>query len=126
MICCYYIYYMVHHSYKTISNSLVVYESLLPSMTRISISTVLLVALVMFYYVFHYFTVEIILYLAVITAVATATIMSLRATIVIWITVLVLLSFAGNRRKSLVRRGRQITFDVVWHLVRVSFRSHKR
>ncbi|CAL5198201.1 unnamed protein product [Lathyrus oleraceus] len=95
-------------------------------MTRISISTVLLVALVMFYYVFHYFTVEIILYLAVITAVATATIMSLRATIVIWITVLVLLSFAGNRRKSLVRRGRQITFDVVWHLVRVSFRSHKR
>ncbi|CAK8562971.1 unnamed protein product [Lathyrus sativus] len=95
-------------------------------MTRISIFTVLLVVLAMFYCVFDYFTAEIILYLAVVAAVATATIMSLRATIVIWITVLVLLSFAGNRRKSLVQRGRQIVFDVVWHLVRVSFRSHKR
>ncbi|CAL5198202.1 unnamed protein product [Lathyrus oleraceus] len=95
-------------------------------MTRINIFTKLLVALAVFYCVFDYFTVPIYLYVAAITAVATVTIMSLRATMVIWITVLVLLSFAGNRRKTLVQRGRRITFDVLSHLVRVSFLSQKK
>ncbi|CAK8562972.1 unnamed protein product [Lathyrus sativus] len=94
-------------------------------MTRTNIITKLLVALAVLYYVFDYFTVPIFLYVAITTAVATATIVSLRATMVIWITVLVLLSFAGNRRKSLVQRGRRITFDVLSHLVRVSFISQK-
>ncbi|KAL5064582.1 hypothetical protein RYX36_026319 [Vicia faba] len=73
-------------------------------MTRINIITKLLVSLAVFYYVFDYFTVPTFLYVAVTAAVATAAVVSLRATMVIWVTVLVMLSFAGNRRKSLVKR----------------------
>lgn len=40
-------------------------------------------------------------------------IVAARATLVTWITVLVLLAFvAGKRRKSLVREGRKITTDI--------------
>ncbi|CAI8609861.1 unnamed protein product [Vicia faba] len=95
-------------------------------MTRINIITKLLVSLAVFYYVFDYFTVPTFLYVAVTAAVATAAVVSLRATMVIWVTVLVMLSFAGNRRKSLVKRGRRIIFDVVWHFLRVSFISQKK
>ncbi|EXB93908.1 hypothetical protein L484_002064 [Morus notabilis] len=38
---------------------------------------------------------------------------------VTWITVLVLLAFAGNRRRVLVKRGRRITNDVAMFLVGV-------
>lgn len=40
-----------------------------------------------------------------------------RATMVAWITVLVLLTFSGKRRRVLVRHGRKITADVALHLV---------
>ncbi|WJX88725.1 hypothetical protein P8452_70781 [Trifolium repens] len=95
-------------------------------MTKISIikiTTLLLVTLAVLYSLFYYKVPF--LYLAIAAAVASLMILSLRATMVIWITVLVLLSFAGNRRKILVQRGRRITLDVVWHLARVLFRSHK-
>ena len=42
-----------------------------------------------------------------------------RATMVAWITVLVLLAFAGKRRRVLVQEGRKITADVAGHLVKV-------
>lgn len=42
-----------------------------------------------------------------------------RATMIAWITVLVMLTFAGNRRRVLVRRGRLITADVAIYLFRV-------
>lgn len=42
-----------------------------------------------------------------------------RATMMAWITVLVLLTFAGNRRRVLVRRGRLITYDVAIYLFRI-------
>ncbi|GMY14936.1 protein nbr1 like [Fagus crenata] len=42
-----------------------------------------------------------------------------RATMVTWITLLVLLAFAGNRRRVLAKHGRKITADVAMHLVRV-------
>lgn len=52
-------------------------------------------------------------------------ILAFRATMVTWVTVLVLLAFAGNRRKVLVQRGWGITIDVAWYLASVVFRSHK-
>ncbi|PRQ22383.1 hypothetical protein RchiOBHm_Chr6g0249651 [Rosa chinensis] len=42
-----------------------------------------------------------------------------RASMIAWITVLVMLTFAGNRRRVLVRRGSLITSDVAVHLFRV-------
>ncbi|KAM1042498.1 hypothetical protein ACFX13_034635 [Malus domestica] len=42
-----------------------------------------------------------------------------RATMMAWITVLVLLTFAGNRRLVLVRRGRLITYDVAIYLFQI-------
>lgn len=42
-----------------------------------------------------------------------------RATVVAWITVLVLLAFAGNRRRVLVAQGRKITTEVAMYLVKV-------
>lgn len=49
----------------------------------------------------------------------TLVIVAARATMVTWITVLVLLAFAGNRRRVLVQHGRKITADVAMHLVKV-------
>ncbi|OIW00305.1 hypothetical protein TanjilG_27556 [Lupinus angustifolius] len=62
---------------------------------------------------------------AVTVVVAIVLILAFRATVMTWITVLVLLAFAGNRRKVLVQRGRRITLDVTWYLVSVMFRSQK-
>lgn len=45
--------------------------------------------------------------------------LAIRTTMVTWITVLVLLAFAGNRRRVLVKNGRKITLDVTMHLVMV-------
>ncbi|KAL5544120.1 hypothetical protein UlMin_007904 [Ulmus minor] len=42
-----------------------------------------------------------------------------RATMVTWITVLVLLAFAGNRRRVLVKQGRLITNDVALFLLEI-------
>ncbi|KAI3807016.1 hypothetical protein L1987_22936 [Smallanthus sonchifolius] len=42
-----------------------------------------------------------------------------RTTIVMWITVLVMLSFAGKRRCVLVVEGRKISGDVAMHLLKV-------
>ncbi|CAN8253503.1 unnamed protein product [Cochlearia groenlandica] len=46
-----------------------------------------------------------------------------RATMVAWITVLVLLAFSGTRRRVLARRGKTITADVAMCLVRVLIRD---
>lgn len=42
-----------------------------------------------------------------------------RTTLVTWITVVVLLAFAGKRRRVLAREGRKITSDVAMFLVQV-------
>ncbi|KAL3655400.1 hypothetical protein CASFOL_001186 [Castilleja foliolosa] len=42
-----------------------------------------------------------------------------RTTILTWITVMVLLAFAGKRRRVLVKEGRKITSDVAMYLARV-------
>ncbi|KAA0057816.1 hypothetical protein E5676_scaffold350G001030 [Cucumis melo var. makuwa] len=52
-------------------------------------------------------------------AVAGVALMAARATMVAWITVLVLLAFAGNRRRVLVKHGRKITADVAMYLASV-------
>ncbi|TKY55258.1 hypothetical protein E2542_SST19672 [Spatholobus suberectus] len=57
--------------------------------------------------------------------IASAMLLAFRATTVTFITVLVLLAFAGNRRRVLVQQGWRITRDVAWCLVSVIFRSQK-
>ncbi|KAI9108788.1 hypothetical protein K1719_020093 [Acacia pycnantha] len=52
-------------------------------------------------------------------------IMAFRATMVAWITVLVLLSFAGNRRRVLVRRGGLITGEVTDYFVPLIFKRKR-
>ncbi|KAJ0229277.1 Transmembrane protein [Hirschfeldia incana] len=42
-----------------------------------------------------------------------------RATMVAWITVIVLLAFSGTRRRVLANRGKTITTDVAMSLVRI-------
>ncbi|XP_057479939.1 uncharacterized protein LOC130767175 [Actinidia eriantha] len=42
-----------------------------------------------------------------------------RATVVVWITVLVLLAFSGKRRRVLAAQGRKITAEVAMYLVKV-------
>lgn len=49
-------------------------------------------------------------------------IMAFRATMVAWITVLVLLTFAGNRRRVLVRRGGLITGEVTSYFLPLIFK----
>ncbi|KAL3748130.1 hypothetical protein ACJRO7_009371 [Eucalyptus globulus] len=46
-----------------------------------------------------------------------------RATLMMWITVLVLLAFSGKRRRFLALRGRKITTDVAMYVVEVAFRG---
>ncbi|CAH8388509.1 unnamed protein product [Eruca vesicaria subsp. sativa] len=46
-----------------------------------------------------------------------------RATMVAWITVIVLLAFSGTRRRVLAKRGNTITTDVAMCLVRVLIRE---
>ncbi|KAL0356248.1 UNVERIFIED_CONTAM: hypothetical protein Sradi_4071700 [Sesamum radiatum] len=50
---------------------------------------------------------------------AALVIFAVRTTIVTWITVMVLLAFAGKRRRVLAREGRKITSDVAMYLVQV-------
>ncbi|KAF2293271.1 hypothetical protein GH714_040643 [Hevea brasiliensis] len=47
---------------------------------------------------------------------STLVVIAARATVLAWITVLVLLAFAGKRRGVLVQQGRKITADVVMYL----------
>ncbi|KAJ9163799.1 hypothetical protein P3X46_023430 [Hevea brasiliensis] len=47
---------------------------------------------------------------------STLVVIAARATVLAWITVLVLLAFAGKRRGVLVQQGRKITTDVVMYL----------
>ncbi|KAL0292156.1 UNVERIFIED_CONTAM: hypothetical protein Scaly_2603200 [Sesamum calycinum] len=44
---------------------------------------------------------------------------AVRTTIVTWITVMVLLAFAGKRRRILVKEGRKITSDIAMHLAQI-------
>ncbi|KAF9667922.1 hypothetical protein SADUNF_Sadunf15G0073500 [Salix dunnii] len=48
----------------------------------------------------------------------TLLVVAARATVLTWITVLVLLAFAGRRRRVLVQQGSKITADVVMYLIR--------
>jgi hypothetical protein len=61
--------------------------------------------------------------LAGVALVATLVMATARATMVTWITVLVLLAFAGKRRRVLAQHGREITADVAVQLVRVVLRE---
>jgi hypothetical protein len=49
---------------------------------------------------------------------STLLVVAARATVLTWITVLVLLAFSGKRRRVLVQQGREITADVVMYLIR--------
>ncbi|XP_028765112.1 uncharacterized protein LOC114723123 [Neltuma alba] len=51
--------------------------------------------------------------------------MAFRATMIAWITVLVLLAFAGNRRRVLVRRGSLITGEVTTYFVPAIFKRKR-
>ncbi|KAL5748176.1 hypothetical protein ACOSP7_025206 [Xanthoceras sorbifolium] len=51
-------------------------------------------------------------------SIATFLVVAARATMVTWITVLVLLAFAGNRRRVLVQQGRKITADVAMYFIK--------
>ncbi|KAK4744344.1 hypothetical protein SAY87_010656 [Trapa incisa] len=46
-----------------------------------------------------------------------------RATMMMWITVLVLLAFSGKRRRVIALQGRRITADVAIYLAKVAFRG---
>lgn len=46
-------------------------------------------------------------------------VVAVKTTVVTWITVLVLLAFAGKRRRVLVAERKKITTDVAMYLVRV-------
>ncbi|OVA20606.1 hypothetical protein BVC80_1065g164 [Macleaya cordata] len=52
-------------------------------------------------------------------AIAALLVVAVRATVVTWITVLVLLAFAGKRRRSLVREGRKITTDITMYAMKI-------
>ena len=49
---------------------------------------------------------------------AALVVVAARATVVVWITVLVLLAFAGKRRRVLAAQGRKITAEVAMYLVK--------
>ncbi|KAK6920641.1 hypothetical protein RJ641_014319 [Dillenia turbinata] len=55
--------------------------------------------------------------------VAILVVVAIRATMVAGITVLVLLSFVGKRRKILVQEGQKITADVAGYLVKIVFKE---
>ncbi|KAG4932634.1 hypothetical protein JHK87_046636 [Glycine soja] len=62
---------------------------------------------------------------ALVTIIASAMVLAFRATMVTFITVLVLLTFAGFRRRVLIQQRWRIFLDVAWYLVSVIFRSEK-
>lgn len=51
--------------------------------------------------------------------IAVLLVFAVRTTVVTWITVMVLLAFAGKRRRVLVREGREITSDVAMYFAQV-------
>ncbi|KAF5178558.1 hypothetical protein FRX31_031857 [Thalictrum thalictroides] len=55
--------------------------------------------------------------------IAALVVIAVRATVVTWITVLVLLAFAGNRRKVLVRQGSNITADITMSVMKTVFKE---
>lgn len=59
-------------------------------------------------------------------AIGVLVIVAVRTTIVTWITVLVILAFAGKRRRVLVVEGRKITADVAMYLVKVLVKERGR
>ncbi|KAK7347067.1 hypothetical protein VNO80_21594 [Phaseolus coccineus] len=58
-------------------------------------------------------------------SIASVILLAFRVTMVTFITVLVLLRFAGYRRRLLIQRGWLITLDVAWSLSSAIFRSQK-
>ncbi|KAL2515626.1 hypothetical protein Fot_29597 [Forsythia ovata] len=50
---------------------------------------------------------------------------AVRTTVVTWITVLVLLAFAGKRRRVLAKESRKITSDMVMFLVQIVLKEKK-
>ncbi|KAK4752624.1 hypothetical protein SAY87_021422 [Trapa incisa] len=50
-------------------------------------------------------------------------VIAVRAMLMTWITVLVLLAFSGKRRRALALQGRRITADLAIYLVKVAFRG---
>lgn len=54
---------------------------------------------------------------------AAAIAIAVPATVVIWITVLVLLAFAGRPRRSLVAEGRRITADITGFVIKIVLRE---
>jgi len=57
--------------------------------------------------------------------IASVAVLAFRVTMVTFVTVLVMLRFAGYRRKLLIQRGWLITLDVAWFLGSAIFRSQK-
>ncbi|KAL5729803.1 hypothetical protein ACHQM5_002702 [Ranunculus cassubicifolius] len=64
-----------------------------------------------------------VLWIIVILAIAALLVIAVRATVVTWITVLVLLAFAGKRIKFLVRQGSNITADVTMFAIKIVFKD---
>ncbi|KAL3824885.1 hypothetical protein ACJIZ3_020914 [Penstemon smallii] len=64
-----------------------------------------------------YYTSILPLFLAILLALLI--VFAVRTTIVTWITVMVLLAFAGKRRRVLAKEGRKITSDVAIYLAQV-------
>ncbi|KAK1405331.1 Thioredoxin M-type [Heracleum sosnowskyi] len=58
-------------------------------------------------------------------AMAAALAVAVPATLMTWITVLVLLTFCGKPRKSLVVEGKKLTGEIFWVLLRVLIREGK-
>ncbi|XP_047944274.1 uncharacterized protein LOC125190897 [Salvia hispanica] len=56
---------------------------------------------------------------ALVLVLAFLIVLAVRTTLVAWITVLVLLAFAGKRRRVLAKEGRKITSDVAMYLAQV-------
>ncbi|KAF6171956.1 hypothetical protein GIB67_031260 [Kingdonia uniflora] len=54
---------------------------------------------------------------------AAALAVAIPATVVTWITVLVLLAFCGKPRRALVQEGRSITADIVGFVIRIVIRE---
>ncbi|KAM7479855.1 hypothetical protein LguiA_028068 [Lonicera macranthoides] len=59
-------------------------------------------------------------------AIGILVIVAVRTTIVTWITVLVILAFAGKRRRVLVVEGRKISAEVAMYLVKVLVKERGR
>ncbi|MCD9642644.1 hypothetical protein HAX54_029532, partial [Datura stramonium] len=50
-------------------------------------------------------------------------VLAVRATVITWITVLILLAFAGKRRRGVVKDGKKITSEVATYAANVVFKQ---